>query len=434
MLSGIQTLEPFDWEGEPHTSEHTSHSTREAESGLDSIRHFTSGDAATDAATISTTEQNILRSLLTDAKVDVSLEGGSKREYNEADVMLLEDELRDESIKGLSDRAIAELNVQGKTSLFGSILRMFDVPESEQEEMEESAQSKEAEAKSADDPLKECDDLVLSSAEIVRSVHLSARPGDIPPAMDSKEFTLAVLAFLSSNVPFLSEDESSYRPLDDQSSQEGWNQLRDTLPVLPLIKSVDPNDSINIRSFKRVRPLVSLEPGAKIRKDPERMDSDEHFRRKVLNLERFYVSELPYTSSVDLHPVPPPVSCGTGSTSGSSSPSQAQLKHMPHSLARYVARRRLVPHIKPVNFGKEELALMISGHFYQPPQNPGNKSSKSKGTSAAQKEKAGAKKAKGSSAKHPKPQAKLANAEIDAKQSVSTNDDYSDLADIDVED
>lgn len=417
MLSGIETIEPFDWEGEPHTVGHTSHSTR-AVSGLDSIRHFTSGDAA------SSTEQSILRSLLTDAKVDVSLEGVPQREYNEADLALLEDELRDESIKGLSDRAIAELNVQGKTSLFGSILRMFDVPISELEENKGSAQSKEAEFKSADHSLKECDDLVLSSAEIVRSVHLTARPGDIPPAMDSKEFTLAVLAFLSSNVPFLSEDESSYRPPGDQSSQEGWDQLRDTLPVLPLIKSVDPDWSINIRSFKRVRPLVSLKSGTKIRKDHERMDSDENFRRKVLNLERLYVSELPYTSSVDLQPMPPPVSCGTGSTTGSSSTNLGQLNDRPHSMARYVSRRRLVPHIKPVNFGKEELALMISGHFYQPSQIFGNKSSKSKGTSATQKEKAGTKKAKGSSAKHPKPQAKLIHS--DSKK------DYSDLADIDI--
>ena len=274
MLSGIETLEPFDWGGEPCPKITSQSATRGAESGLDSIRQFLSGDAA---SSNTATEQKILRSLLTDAKVDVSMEGVPRREYNEADLLLLEDELRDESIKGLSDRAIAELNIQGKTSLFGSILRMFDVPKSEEEKG--SAQSKEAEAES--DSLKECDDLVLSSAEIVRSVHLTARPGDIPPAMDSKEFTLAVLAFLSSNVPFLSEDESSYRPPDDQSSKEGWDQLRDTFPVLPLIKSVDPNDySINIRSFKRVRPLVSLKPGAKIRKDHERMDSDENFRRK----------------------------------------------------------------------------------------------------------------------------------------------------------
>ena len=140
----------------------------------------------------------------------------------------------------------------------------------------------------------------------------------------------------------------------------------------------------------------------------------------MLNLERFYVSELPYMSSVDLQPMPPPVPFGSGSTTCSSSSGRGQLnKHLPHSMARYVSRRRLVPHIKPVNFGKEELALMISGHFYQQPQNPGKK------------EKAGVnKKAKGSFAKHPKPQANLLH---DAKSKKEQTEDYSDLADIDIQ-
>lgn len=176
--------------------------------------------------------------------------------------------------------------------------------------------------------------------------------------------------------------------------------------MLPLIKATNPGETLELRCYGRVRPLV--DPGlkrgekghGKRKQYPDSMDRDEAFRRKVLNLERIFCSSLPYSSpcmamrmSSKLSPEPvgaPSPSKVTATSSsvasqkkaGTTTQVQMVSNDLPFAFQRYVARRKIVPHI--VGGAKEELTLMISGHMQQPQHTPGPKSK------AGQKQKAAA--------------------------------------------
>ena len=208
---------------------------------------------------------------------------------------------------------------------------------------------------------------VLSAAEIVRSVHLSCRPGDIPAGMDSKEYVLAALCFLASRVAYLREDEGDRPTL---GSREGWKQLRATLPVLPLIHATNPGDNPELRRYGRVRPLIV--PGKTARRASESIDHDPAFRQKVLNLERAFSSSLPFVPP-SMVSRPPSTVRPTSDTLPPSEATKAsrKCKELPFLFQRYVPRRKLLPHIE--GGAKEELTLMISGHMQQPQHTPGPK-------------------------------------------------------------
>ena len=393
---GIQVnVTPFNW---GDSSKHDATSSKKsradllpysAPSGLDSLTQFVNSNNHDDG---NNKTKDLLRTLLERQNVNISsnsipsTDQNKESRYNQ---LLLSGEVdnkitsRDVSIRGLSDRAVAELTCESKTSLFGSILRLFDMDRdtvSKGKNSEQQLQSqKEKNTENKDSvgsidkrneqqqqpqqqfqlqPQKEktnqvqvqpqstqhqhedpmiSDEPILTTAEIVRSVHLTAGPGDIPPGMDSKEFTLAALHFLSSHVPFISENESDYRRKDSESSSEGWEMLRQTLPVLPLIKAINPQESLEKRSYGRVKPLVAL--GQKERKTyPDSISHDLEFRRKVLNLDRIFTSSLPFSKKDEFEP---------------------------YVFQKYMPRRKLVPRIEGGG-AKEELTLMISGHMQQP--------------------------------------------------------------------
>jgi hypothetical protein len=326
-------------------------------SGLDSLKKFLNSN---DNNSGHQKSKDLLRSLLGSHNISISPESPvsqssatadmSESRYNQ--VLIGDGDIasRDVSIRGLSDRAVAELTCEGKTSIIASILRLFD--------MDRESSSVSYDKKKLWPPPQpiQKDPMImdvprLSTAEIVRSVHLTASPGDIPAGMDSKEYTLAILHFLSSHVPFLSENESNYRKKDDDnnsyssSSEEGWEMLRRTLPVLPLIKATNPEQSLENRVYGRVRPLVKL--GQSERKQyPDSVDKDIEFRRKVLNLERIFNSSLPFPMK----------------------------EFEPFVFQKYMPRRKLVPRIEGI--AKEELTLMISGHI------PGVKAAKAAAASS----------------------------------------------------
>jgi hypothetical protein len=182
---------------------------------------------------------------------------------------------------------------------------------------------------------------ILSTAEIVRSCHLTVSPGDIPPDMDSKQYTMAALHFLSSYVPMISEHDDETKR-DKSQSKHSWEVVKDAFPILPLLHPINPQESLEKRVYGRVKPLVEL--GKVERKEcPDSMDLDLDFRRKVLNLERAFTSSLPFTST-----------------------KQSALE-IPLVLQRYVPRRKLCPRIETEGV-KEELTLMISGHVQQESQ------------------------------------------------------------------
>ena len=424
---GIKSAEPFSWGDESQlvisavNVSKLSCTPSAPFSGLDSIKAYVQDKNGKDEIS----EKRILQALFGDVDLSTpclaseisapsSAIDGHRQQASMEDTLL-----RDVSIKGLSDRAVAELNIESRASLFGSILRLFDKPRDGEnppvnencEKVESGAivtkdasgggvASKEvtsatavADAISTGEPAADpmiMNEHILSTAEIVRSVHLTARPGDIPACMDSKEYTLSVLHFISSYIPYLHEDEKEYR--DASGSQEGWDQLRRTLPVLPLIKATNPAESLELRCYVRVRPLVKL--GQKERKQfPESMDRDESFRKKVLNLERIYSSSLPFSSpitsarlssklssvSTDTSPELP-LAAGTTKQNKDATRQQNSGNDLPFAFQKYVARRKLVPHIE--GGYKEELTLMISGHMQQPQHTPGPKRSKP-GASAA---------------------------------------------------
>ena len=379
--------------------------------------------------------KRVMTSLLVKANVPLTTEhavdkSASRKRY--FDLLYGDGEVasRDVSIRGMSDRACAGLTVETRTSLFGSILRIFDMSEDDQKAaaggsnvvagkcdanqsvaaknvpavkteaaatdkvMEEAkafvasysndsggtaaatnipvatnvstAAAKETEKPAAakgstnitkaDTPpvsmiapeimeaAKENPQIshapILSTAEIVRTCHLSAGPGDIPPWMDSKEFTMAALHFLSSHVPMISEnDDESKR--DKTQSLQSWRLVKDTFPVLPLLYAINPEESLERRVYARMKPLIEL--GKSERKQcPDSMDSDPDFRRKVLNLERAFTSSLPFTSKTSKHPSP----------------------EIPLAFQRYMPRRKLCPRVETEGV-KEELTLMISGHVMQ---------------------------------------------------------------------
>ena len=425
---GMKNAKPFDWGDEPQmtidNSFKSNHTACEDAplSGLLSLQKFVQDKNNGDDAK----EKNILESLLKDAQVDFSVPVSSGSGVTQNNVSsssakhrermsnaLMGDTSRDVSIKGLSDRAVAELCVESRTSLFGSILRLFDVPKDADKPAEVGSSistaitmkkkdantavstniTKDGAASTATttstttanpapappaapkiivtDPMI-MKEPILSTAEIVRSVHLSARPGDVPAGMDSKEYTMAVLHFLSSYVPYLHENESAYRINFSKESQEGWDQLRRTCPVLPLIKAINPKDSLEQRMYGRVRPLVQVGRWDR-KKCPDSMDLDQDFERKVLNLERMYSSSLPFSSPSSTVRLQAKISSLTNERSGND---------LPFAFQRYVPRRKLVPHIE--GGAKEELTLMISGHMQQPQHTPGPKKqpTKSKATAA----------------------------------------------------
>jgi hypothetical protein len=401
---GIKSAEPFSWGDESDivisamNASKFSCNRSAPLSGLDSIKAYVQDKNGKDV-----TEKRILQALFSD--IDLSMpnlasENLTRSAIDDRQQALTEDTLRDVPIKGLSDRAVAELNIESRASLFGSILRLFDMPRAGENPENENGEKSDSSALVTKDASSGCagkegtsatavadpmimKEPILSTAEIVRSVHLTARPGDIPACMDSKEYTLSVLHFISSYIPYLHEDEKEYR--DTSGSQEGWDQLRRTLPVLPLIKATNPTESLELRCYGRVRPLVKL--GQKERKQyPESMDHDESFRKKVLNLERIYSSSLPFSSPITSARLSSKLSSVSTHTSSElpSTAATTQKKDMaqqqksgndlPFAFQKYVARRKLVPHIE--GGYKEELTLMISGHMQQPQHTPGPKRSK----------------------------------------------------------
>jgi len=359
--SGIQVQRaPFDWGDTPkHYLPYKKGSVDQmqysAPSGLDSLKQFVNSNNHLDDDDGHQKSKDLLRNLLDSHNVSVSPESSpsidknTESRYNQ---LLLSGESvdtdniiasRDVSIRGLSDRAVAELTCDSRTSLFGSILRLFDMDRGSGSVSDEKKNQQQQSQPQQKDPMIR-DAPILSTAEIVRSVHLTASPGDIPAGMDSKEYTQAVLHFLSSHVPIISENESDYRKKDNESSSEGWEMLRRTLPVLPLIKAINPEESLEKRSYGRVRPLVTL--GKSERKQyPDSVDIDVEFRRKVLNLERIFTSSLPFPMK----------------------------EFEPFAFQKYMPRRKLVPRIEGGG-AKEELTLMISGHMQQPHNTQGPKS------------------------------------------------------------
>ena len=357
---GIQVNRaPFDWGDTPkHYLPYKKGSVDQmqysAPSGLDSLKQFVNSNNHLDGGGHQKSK-DLLRNLLDSHNVSVSPESSpsidknTESRYNQ---LLLSGESvdtdniiasRDVSIRGLSDRAVAELTCDSRTSLFGSILRLFDMDRGSGSVSDEKKNQQQQSQPQQKDPMIR-DAPILSTAEIVRSVHLTASPGDIPAGMDSKEYTQAVLHFLSSHVPIISENESDYRSKDNDSSSEGWEMLRRTLPVLPLIKAINPEESLEKRSYGRVRPLVTL--GKSERKQyPDSVDIDVEFRRKVLNLERIFTSSLPFPMK----------------------------EFEPFAFQKYMPRRKLVPRIEGGG-AKEELTLMISGHMQQPHNTQGPKS------------------------------------------------------------
>ena len=426
---GIKSATPFNWsidEQQANTKPIKSTSNEQfIPSGFDVIKNFIQDNSNND------TDKQILKSLLEDANVNLpstpeSTTTNAKSNNTNADDFFA----RDVSIKGLSDRAVAEHTLECKTSLFGSILRLFDKPNPEEEKNIKSGVYNKNSKKKVGDNKKDNDVImtdansgsavvsgvdtaatatsttattdasiptqpaatsqvestdpmimttpILSTAEIVRTVHLAAKPGDIPLSMDSKEYTLAVLSFLSSYIPYLHENESEYKR-DTASSQEGWQQLRDTLPILPLLKTTNPDESLELRCYGRVKPLIKL--GQTERKDPDSMDSNDMFRKKVLTLERIFSSSLPYAAPSTSERLTTKLSSASSSTKVSESTEEAEKKKataetsLP-SFEKYCPRRKLVPHID--GGYKEELTLMISGHMQQPQHTPGPTKGKAK--------------------------------------------------------
>ncbi|KAL7540750.1 hypothetical protein ACHAXR_010348 [Thalassiosira sp. AJA248-18] len=403
---GVKPAEPFDWGDEPQMTidevtkpKHPAYADAPL-SGLDSLKKIVQDkNNGKD-----NDEKNILQSLLKDANVDISAPVPSVTPINDPERLmkpmeqaLMGDKLRDKSIKGLSDRAVAELTVESRTSLFGSILRLFDMPKDGENPTDGIITKKDSSGVNKDsavvanagvvgavtDPMI-MKEPILSTAEIVRSVHLTVQPGSVPAGMDSKEYTMAVLYFLGSYVPSLHEDESEYRTDFSQESQEGWDQLRRTLPVLPLIKATNPGESLEHRCYGRVRPLIKL--GRKERKQyPDSMDRDQEFRKKVLNLERMYSSSLPFSSPSTTARLQSKLSSSSSTSSthpiSSTAKTEKTGNDLPFAFQRYVPRRKLVPHIE--GGAKEELTLMISGHMQQPQHTPGPKPKAAKSKAAA---------------------------------------------------
>lgn len=358
---GIRSADPFNWGDQIIDCSSELSRKNNDDNGplsvLDSIRLYVHDEKNVN----NSDEKRILWNLFGDADISTPVLNSTMNQT------VMEDKFRDVSIKGLSDRAAAELNIESRASLFGSILRLFDMPHDgdnvasgggvDVNYITMSLTDDDAHVPEFVNDTMIMNKPILSTAEIIRSVHLTARPGDIPSGMDSKEYTLSVLHFISSNIPFLHENEEEYR--DGIGSQEGWDQLRRTLPVLPLIKAINPTESLELRSYGRVRPLVKLGQIER-RQYPESMDADESFRQKVLNLERIYCSSLPFSSTT--------------------TSAQATLHDIPFAFQRYLPRRKVVPHI--VGGNKEELTLMISGHMQQPHHTPGPKRAKVVSTKA----------------------------------------------------
>ena len=437
---GVLSETPFDWGDEPQAKQYPVPTALPSTvSGLDSLKQYVQDRDVTDDPV-----KRAITSLLVKAHVPLTTEHSSdKSSHRKRYVDLLEGDgdlaSRDVSIRGLSDRACAELTVESKSSLFGSILRIFDMskedkifekemvakaaagsgaPDAKSTEQTSSSQNKpsvgtegatskimeeakafvtdisasmsdstkiidtqqnsatdkpkqtggaptaakaqsnsttksdapsvpvvspEIIARAKDNPLV-ADAPVLCTAEIVRSCHLTASPGDIPPCMDSKEYTMAALHFLSSNIPMISEKDVDLNK-DKSQSMHSWKVVRDTFPILPLLVAINPEESLEKRVYGRIKPLIELGKSER-KQQPDSVDLDAEFRRKVLNLERAFTSSLPFTSKT-LNP--------------------SAIDDLPMAFQRYVPRRKLCPRIETEGV-KEELTLMISGHVQQASQ------------------------------------------------------------------
>ncbi|KAL7507336.1 hypothetical protein ACHAXN_004540 [Cyclotella atomus] len=395
---GITSAAPFNWGDEPHAKLEPKKPAAPATlSGLDSIKQYVQDK--------DDPVKRVITSLLVKANVPLTVKSSGDNSARKRYFGLLEEDgdisSRDVSIRGLSDRACAELTVESRSSLFGSILRIFDMTKEDKEMVASGASAPADEAKavavtqqtaSTEDNIpvatkvaaapKQTDGScaapknqsnavkteapiipaispeiteaakkntfifqapILSTAEIVRSCHLAASPGDIPPDMDSKQYTMAALHFLSSHVPMISEHDDEIKR-DKSQSMHSWKLVKDTFPILPLLHPINPQASLEKRVYGRVKPLVEL--GKVERKEcPDSMDLDLDFRRKVLNLERAFTSSLPFTSNT----------------------SKQSALEIPLVLQKYLPRRRLCPRIETEGV-KEELTLMISGHVQQESQ------------------------------------------------------------------
>mmetsp|Transcript_5931 Transcript_5931/g.13105 ORF Transcript_5931/g.13105 Transcript_5931/m.13105 type:complete len:565 (+) Transcript_5931:89-1783(+) len=378
-----------------------------APSGLDSIKKFALEENHDDGDK-NAKAKKVLRSLLRDANVALPSEDGNdddddnaaakretfkqiaKQRKRHEKLLLLhgsaDGELRDVPIRGLSDRAVAQLTVESKASLFGSILRIFDIDRAaagradggDGGEDEDRNQTRRQDDRSDENIVMKRP--ILTAPEIVRTVHLAARPGDIPPGMDSKEYTLAALHFLSTPIPTLSERDFRSPP-PREGSREGWDFLRKHLPVMPLLRPIDPKEAIEKRSYGRVRPLIS--PGSDARKEvPDSVDADPEFRKRVLNLERIFASSVPYSAASYLRArAKRGGETNTAATTASDDDDDDDDENdVRFAFQKYVPRRKLCPHID--GGVKEELTVMISGHFQQQYQ-PGLASSKASNASLA---------------------------------------------------
>jgi len=237
---GIKSAKPFNWAIDEQLQASTAKpniktNEQSIPSGFDVIKNFIHDNSNND------TDKQILQSLFRDANVNLPSTHyyDSTTTHAKSNYTIGDDFTRDLSIKGLSDRAVAEHTLECKTSLFGSILRLFDQPNPEEEKDIKSGvynknnKKKDVEKKDNDVIMKDTNNgsvvgvsgvdtatttlssssattdtstplqpaataqvessdpmimttPILSTAEIVRTVHLAAKPGDIPLSMDSK--------------------------------------------------------------------------------------------------------------------------------------------------------------------------------------------------------------------------------------------------------
>lgn len=261
---GVPLATPFNWGNEPQCSASAvePNSLSATPSGLDSLVHFVkedggSSDVNVGGASDDAELKNVLKSLLANAKVPLttaSLPPESTANSKRYEELMKTNDIfsRDVSIRGRSDRACAELTVASKSSLFGSILRIFDMTESD---LKMAADTKKV-APSGSPPsgvapflpfsspaaVEEVNDSmiakapILSTAEIVRSCHLTASPGD------SKFFMLFALLLFHVNlfrlvVALICSDVNSKR---NSTARNGFKRVYNGSTSLSII--VCPSD------------------------------------------------------------------------------------------------------------------------------------------------------------------------------------------------
>ena len=191
---GIVNSAPFDWGGDTPQDVATPSSSKTGRllvdqmpsnntSGLDSLKKFLNSNDINNGHQKS---KDLLRTLLGSHNISISPESpvsqsaatadNSESRYNQ--VLIGDIASRDVSIRGLSDRAVAELTCEGKTSIIASILRLFDMDRESSSITYDKKKLWPPPQPIQKDPMI-MDAPRLSTAEIVRSVHLTASPGDI---------------------------------------------------------------------------------------------------------------------------------------------------------------------------------------------------------------------------------------------------------------